>query len=199
VGLRLGLLGGTFDPVHVAHLFMGALAADELNLSRVLFMPAGIPPHKQDNSITSHSHRLAMLRAAVKNEPLFDVSDLELLKDSPSYTIDTVRSLLKDADGGTELYMIIGSDSLLELHTWRDHVELLSLVRLAVYTRPGFAPHAGDLIPRDRVHLLSTDGLDFHLSSTTIRERAGAGRSISYLVPRAVEEYILDNNLYGEP
>lgn len=194
----MGLLGGTFDPIHVAHLFMGKFAAEELSLSKVLFMPAGVPPHKQDDPITARARRLAMVNAAVADEPLFEVSDLELHGNSPSYTIDTVRSLLGGADPGTELYLILGSDSLLEIHTWKDHLDLLALVRLAVFPRPGFPPLARDLIPGDRVHVLSTDGLEFCLSSTTIRKRAGAGRSIRYLVPRPVEEYILNNSLYRE-
>lgn len=194
---RLGLLGGTFDPIHVAHLFMGALAADELSLFKVIFMPAGKPPHKQDVTITDHGHRLHMVRAAVKGEPLFEVSDLELRRNAPSYTIETVRELLMGAERGTELYLIVGSDSLLEIHTWKDCRELLSLVRLAVYPRPGFDPSACDAVSPGRVHLLQTGGLDFHLSSTAIRDRAASGRSIRYLVPRAVEEYITENNLYG--
>jgi nicotinate-nucleotide adenylyltransferase len=199
VGTRLGLLGGTFDPIHVAHLFMGAIAADDLDLAKVLLMPAGIPPHKRGGHITAHEHRLAMVHAAVDGDPLFEVSDLEMRRNAPSYTIETVRELLEIRGAETELFLIMGSDSLLELHTWKDHSELLSLVRLAVYPRPGFDPGSIDVIPRDRVNLLSTGGLDFRLSSTTIRERAAAGRSIRFLVPHAVEKYIVDNDLYGEP
>jgi nicotinate-nucleotide adenylyltransferase len=195
----LGLLGGTFDPIHVAHLFMGTLAADELGLSKVVFMPAGIPPHKRDNSITAPEHRLAMVRAAVSGETLFEVSDFELRRHSPSYTIETVRSLLDEAGKGTEVFLVIGSDSLVELHTWKDYTELLSLVRLAVYPRPGYPAEADDSIPAERVDVLQSDGLDFYLSSTIIRQRAASGRSIRYLVPRAVEEYIRNNNLYGKP
>ena len=105
---RLGVLGGTFDPIHIAHLFMGTLAAEDLSLSKVILMPAGRPPHKQGSSITGRSHRLEMVRAAVRGDPLFEVSDLELSGSAPSYTIETVRQLLERAEGETELYLIIG-------------------------------------------------------------------------------------------
>lgn len=197
VGLRLGLLGGTFDPIHLVHLFMGEVAADELKLDKVIYMPAGMPPHKIRDPITAPAHRLSMTRAALQEAPRFEVSDLELYRNTPSYTIDTVKSLLADAERGTELYLIIGSDSLLELHTWKDQEELLSLVRLAVYPRPGHAPDATSIPGRDRVTFLHADDLAFNLSSTTIRDRVREGRSIRYLVPRPVEQYIRQNGLYG--
>lgn len=196
--LRVGLLGGTFDPIHNAHLFMGELAADELALTQVIFMPAGVPPHKIGETVTPAAHRLAMVRLAIQDSARFKASDLEISQESPSYTIETVRTLLAELDRGTALYLVIGSDSLLELRTWRDHDELMSLVRLAVYPRPGFPPPE-DLPWRERVKLLPADGLGFDLSSSEIRERVRAGRSIRYLVPRAVERYIEDNGLYRGP
>jgi nicotinate-nucleotide adenylyltransferase len=193
---KIGLLGGTFDPIHNAHLFMGELAADELGLSEIIFMPAGRPPHKSGETITASAHRLAMVKLAIEDSPRFKVSDLEISRNSPSYTIDTVRTLLGELGRNSSLYLVIGSDSLLELCTWKDYDELMSLVRLAVYPRPGFSAPAGDFSRAGRVETLSAGGLGFDLSSSEIRARVRAGLSIRYLVPRAVERYIAEAGLY---
>jgi len=190
-------LGGTFDPIHMAHLFMGELAADELDLSRVIYMPARVPPHKSGESVTSSHHRLSMSRLAVEDAPAFEVSDMELARPAPSYTIDTVRELLATLQHDASLYLIIGSDSLLELDSWKDHAELLTMVRLAVYPRPGYPATTGRTPWSDRALLLPGEDLTFNLSSSAIRDRVRSGRSIRYLVPRAVERYISEHGLYG--
>ena len=195
--MRLGLLGGTFDPIHLAHLFMGELAADELSLGKVIYMPAGVPPHKNGGDVTAPAHRLAMARLALADAGRFELSDLEISRSSPSYTIETVRELLAGLERDAVLYLIIGSDSLHELHAWKDYGTLLSLVRLAVFPRPGHPPSAAHAPLGDRVEVLSAAGLGFDLSSSAIRERVRAGRSIRYLVPPAVERYIRENGLYG--
>ncbi len=197
MGERLGLLGGTFDPIHTAHLFMGELAAEELGLAKVIFMPAGVPPHKDERSVSGSAHRLAMTRLAVEDAERFEVSDMELSRKTPSYTVDTVRELLAGLGTGAMIYLIIGSDSLLELHSWKDHDELLSLVRLAIYPRPGHPVSASRFPWTDRMVVLPGEDLTFNLSSSAIRDRVRSGRSIRYLVPPAVERYILENGLYA--
>jgi nicotinate-nucleotide adenylyltransferase len=191
---KIGLLGGTFDPIHIVHVFMGTLAREELGLGKVIFMPAGAPPHKVRGSITSARHRLAMAGLATQNESCFETSDIELTRDAPSYTIDTVRLLRRALEPHTQLYLIMGSDSLLELGTWKDHDELLSLVTLVVFPRPGHALE-GPRVPKNCV-VLSAEGVGFDLCSSAVRERVKKGRSIRYLVPSAVGEYITRHNLY---
>lgn len=198
VNEKIGLLGGTFDPIHVVHLFMGTLAAEELGLEKVIFMPAGAPPHKKRGSITPAEHRLAMARLAIRDEVRFEASDFELMRKTPSYTIDTVRHLRGMLDPGKRLYLIMGSDSLLEVDSWKDHDELLSLVTLAVFHRPGHSLEGFRASELEKAVVLSGDGVGFDLCSSAIRERVRKGRSVHYLVPTAVEEYIAQNGLYRE-
>ncbi len=194
---KIGLLGGTFDPIHVAHILMGEQAADELGLGKVIYMPAGAPPHKSDDVVASAAHRLAMVKLALDDCPRLEVSELELAREAPSYTIDTVRTLLAELGSETVLHLIIGSDSLLELHTWKDYEDLLRLVRLAVYPRPGAVAAERGPFEEAKVDVLSAGAAEFNVSSTAIRERVRSGRSIKYLVPPVVENYIRENGLYG--
>ena len=195
---KTGLLGGTFDPIHIVHLFMGTLAREELGLEKVIFMPAKVPPHKDRGSIAPARHRLAMAELALRDHDLFEVSDLELSREAPSYTIDTVRSLRRGLGPGSELYLIMGSDSLLDLDTWKDYDELLSLVTIAVYPRPGHAADVSRVSKSDNIVMLSADGIGFELSSSAIRRRVSQGKSVRYMVPGPVEEYIAGHRLYRD-
>jgi len=195
---KTGLLGGTFDPIHIVHLFMGTLALEELGLEKVIFMPAKVPPHKDRGSIAPAEHRLAMAELALRDHDLFEVSDLELNRDAPSYTIDTVRRLRGALGPGAELYLIMGSDSLLDLGTWKDHEELLSLVTVVVYPRPGHAADLSRVSESGDMVTLSADGIGFELSSSAIRRRVSRGKSVRYMVPGPVEEYIAEHGLYRE-
>ena len=197
---RIGLLGGTFDPPHIGHLWLGALAADELELDRVLFVPAAQPPHKQEEVLTAAEDRAEMTRLAIADEPRFELSRIELERPGVSYTVDTVSQLLDSGVAGDDMILIMAADALADIGTWREPERLVSMVRWAVGPRPGTpGPDADGLRARfgsdaDRITFLVGPALE--LSSTDIRNRVAAGRTIRYLVPRAVEEEILERRLY---
>ena len=197
---RVGVLGGTFDPPHVGHLWLATLAADELSLDRVLFMPAADPPHKRGQPMSSPEDRVAMTRLAIEGDPLFELSLVEIERPGPSYTVDSMVQLQAARGPASRLVLVMAADSLAQIDTWREPERILSLAEWAVGPRPGAAlPEPGFLGSRfgaaaARIHLLHGPGLD--VSASEIRERVAAGRAIRYLVPRAVEELILARHLY---
>jgi len=196
---RLGILGGTFDPPHVGHLWLAALAADALDLDRALFMPAAQPPHKGGRLITRATDRLLMTRLAIGTDPAFELCPIEMERTGPSYTIDSVVEL-KRAYPDARLFLIMAADSLAQIDTWREPDRLLGEVEWIVGPRPGSPlPDSSGLKERfggdaSRIHLLSGPSLD--VSSSDIRRRVAAGHTIRYLVPRNVEELIIDRGLY---
>jgi nicotinate-nucleotide adenylyltransferase len=175
------------------------MAADELHLSRVLLVPAANPPHKRRRAISHAADRVLMTRLAVANDPRLDVSLVELERDGPSYTVDTLAEL-RQRHPDDELVLIMAADSLAQVGTWREPDRLLELAHWAVGPRPGTElPSRAQLAERfgraaGRIHLLSGPALD--VSASQIRRRVAAGRAIRYLVPRAVEELILERQLY---
>jgi nicotinate-nucleotide adenylyltransferase len=197
---RIGILGGTFDPPHVGHLWLATLAADHIGLDRVLFMPAAQPPHKGGRLVTRASDRLLMTRLAIAGDALFDITLIEMERPGPSYTIDSVDELLRTYGGETRLYLLMASDSLNSIDTWREPDALLQRIEWVVGPRPGSAvPERATLEHRfgpdaSRIHLLSGPSLD--ISSSDIRRRVAAGHAIRYLVPRGVEELITERGLY---
>jgi nicotinate-nucleotide adenylyltransferase len=196
---RIGILGGTFDPPHIGHLWLASLAADALPLDRVVFMPAALPPHKRDRSMSSITDRLLMTRLAISGNDAFELSTLEVGRPGPSFTIDSVEELRRTYHDA-RLFLLMASDSLAQIDTWREPDRLLSLIEWAVAPRPGSSlPDAERLQERfgaaaQRIHLLAGPTLD--VSSTAIRQRVAAGRVIRYLVPQAVEELIMEKGLY---
>jgi nicotinate-nucleotide adenylyltransferase len=192
--MRIGLFGGSFNPPHIGHLIVAETVRDRMELDRVLWIPAAAPPHKASAHMVSGGHRLAMTRLAIIGNPHFAASDIELRRSGPSYTIDTVRSLVGDAPGNSH-FLIIGGDSYRAFHTWRAPKEIGELVPLIVYDRPdgGAAPERPD-VPAT-VHHVEAPMLD--ISATNLRARLAAGRSVRYLVPDAVIQYIRENKLYG--
>ncbi len=196
---RIGILGGTFDPPHVGHLWLATLAADALGLDRVLLMPAARPPHKGNRSISNAADRVMMTRLATSGDPLLDPSLIEMERPGPSYTVDSLEEL-RVAYGSASLVLVMAADSLAEIDAWRQPDRLLELAEWAVGPRPGSEfPDRAALRARfgaaeARIHLLEGPSLD--VSSSEIRRRVAAGRSIRYLVPRAVEELISDRGLY---
>lgn len=197
---RIGVLGGTFDPPHVGHLWLATLAADELGLERVLFMPAAQPPHKRGRPMTAAAERLELTRLAIADDPRFALSAIEMERSGPSYTVDSLVELQALLGAGTSLVLLMAADSLAQVETWRDPARLLQLAEWGVGPRPGSAmPTRAALRARfgaaaTRIHLLAGPSLD--VSASAIRRRVAAGRAIRYLVPRAVEERIADRHLY---
>lgn len=197
---RIGILGGTFDPPHVGHLWLAALAADAIGLDRVLFMPAAQPPHKGGGLVTRASDRLLMTRLAIAGDDLLDLTLIEMERPGPSYTIDSITELTATYGAEARLYLIMATDSLAAIDTWREPDALLGAVEWIVGPRPGNErPERSALEARfgeraARIHLLEGPSLD--VSSSAIRRRVAAGETIRYLVPRGVEELIVERGLY---
>jgi nicotinate-nucleotide adenylyltransferase len=193
---RLGILGGSFDPPHVAHLAIASEACHALGLERVLFVPAAAPPHKGMGERTPAAVRLELTSLAIDDDLRFTASGIEIER-GLVFTVDTLRAV-SERYAGHDLVFIMGSDSLLQLESWHEPEELLSLCSLAVAPRPGDAPEAivaaaarwGDY----QVEVLDVPLLD--ISSSSVRERAAGGRPIRYLVPHRVEQYIQNTRLY---
>jgi len=201
VSRRVGVMGGTFDPIHHGHLVAAQEAASAIELDRVLLVPVWQPPHKVDEPSASPEDRLCMVQAAVVGNSLFEVSTIEIDHPAPSYTVDTLRRLA-ELYPGVDLHFIVGMDSLAELPRWHDPVGILRLTRIAALHRPGW--NTVDLnelareLPesRGRVSVVTMPELD--ISSTELRQRVRDGRPIRYLVPEAVASYIEEHRLYRE-
>ena len=197
---RIGILGGTFDPPHVGHLWLATMAADAMALERVLFMPAAQPPHKGGRTVSHTTDRVLMTRLAIAGDDTFELTLIETERPGPSYTIDSVDELRRTYGPDADLYLIMAADSLDTIDTWREPDALLDRIEWVVGPRPGDPlPDRSALEERfgskaSRIHLLSGPSLD--VSSTDIRRRVAAGHAIRYLVPRGVEELIRERGLY---
>ncbi len=195
----IGILGGTFDPPHIGHLWLATLAADALDLDRVLLMPAANPPHKRAAPVTDAAIRLELTEAAVQGDDRLGVSVIEMERPGPSYTVDSLAQLAR-THPGARLVLLLATDQLAQIDTWHEPDRLLAQAEWAVAERAGWPfPAASALEARfggaaDRIHRLEGPALD--LSSTLIRGRVAAGGSIRYLVPRAVEDLITAHGLY---
>ena len=181
---RIGVFGGTFDPVHVGHLAIANAALDELGLDRVYFVPARRSPLKRDGPIASAEDRIAMLTAATRDEPHFRVSSVELDRNGPSFTVDTLEALRGEGD----LFLILGSDAYADFERWHEPARIRELAAIVLAARPG-VPNA----PKT-VRMLDSPLMD--ISSRELRARAARGRSLRYLVPEAVLRYIEEHRLY---
>lgn len=214
---RAGLFGGTFDPVHMGHLRAAEEIREILSLDKVYFIPAALAPHKKTVNATPSSHRLEMLRLAVSDNPDFEICDYELRKDTPSYTVETLRHL-KKVNPDLEFYFIVGNELFRDIETWKEWRELFRLSNFAVITRPGYSEPGGEKLPlaleNDFSYYKEIENVTFYrdknssliafsritgleVSSTEIRRCVKSGRSIKYLVPASVEEYILRNGIYA--
>jgi nicotinate-nucleotide adenylyltransferase len=196
--MRLGILGGTFDPPHIAHLVMADQARSQLNLSCVFLVPAGQPPHKLDRPVTPIDHRLTMTQLAIADDPGLALSRVDVDRPGPHYTADTL-AVLHAAHPDNELYLLIGSDSLRDLMVWRDPERVVAQAKLAVMRRLDVEldlPRLESALPgiSARVEWLDAPWLD--ISSSDIQRRVRAGLSIRHLVPAAVEQYIVEHGLY---
>lgn len=208
---RLGLLGGTFDPIHCGHLDLAAAASTALNLTSLWFLPANVPPHRHSTS-ASGFHRFAMVALAVSGERLWQACDLELGHAGPSYTSATLRRLHEQGYAPTELYFVIGADAFSEIATWHHYPDLLEDAHFAVVSRPGrpvaalphelpmlaarmVAPGAAEQVSTPSIFLIDAQTAD--VSSTEVRHRRGLGRPIVGLVPPAVDQHIEQHGLYA--
>ena len=200
---RLGILGGSFNPVHIGHLIAAQDAMERFDLARVLFIPSHVPPHKTGGALAPAADRVAMLEAVLEDELRFEVSDLEVRRGGVSYSVETLRALARERSG-EDLYFIVGSDSLLDLHQWRESGAILRLCTVITVARPG--TELARIRPEDLKlprpwpsRLLSNafTGRMIGISSSEIRHRAAEGLSLRYLVPREVETYIAEHRLYG--
>ncbi len=214
--VKLGILGGTFDPVHLGHLRMALEAAETLDLDRVSLVPASVPPHKEAEPGASFSDRLAMIRLGIDGVSRLNVLDLEGRREGASFTVLTLEELHRQHPGDLDLHFIIGTDAFLEIQTWKDHRSLFDLAHFVLFDRPGVSSEGLesflrsldlDLEPLEageyRIggsghRLIRMQGTLMGISSTRIRETVQRGRSVRFLVPRAVEHYILDKGLYAK-
>ena len=195
---RIGIMGGTFDPIHYGHLLMAEEARQAFALDQVVFVPNGRPAHKKAYLVSSSEDRFAMTLLATESNPYFTCSRIELDRPGPSYTIDTLRAyraLHPDLDA---LYFITGADAVLEILSWHEYDKLADECRFIAVTRPGFVlDRLEEMLDADFLHqisFLSIPGLE--ISSTDLRRRVREGRSVKYLIPEAVEGYIEQNGLY---
>lgn len=197
---RIGVMGGTFDPIHMGHLVTAEAVRDAFSLEKVLFIPAANPPHKQGCAITPARHRLAMTLLATCSNPFFQVSAMEIERQGLSYTLYTIRELVAQYGEACAFYFITGADEMRDIPQWYHIEELLSMCHFVAATRPGCEPDVERIrdrfgaLGRERIHRLATPELD--ISATDIRARVRSGASIKYIVPRTVEEYIYKEGLY---
>lgn len=197
---KVGILGGTFDPVHLGHLIVAEDIRQRLGLQEVLFIPAGLPRLKDNKSISEAEHRLEMVILATASNPYLNVSTIEIERPGPSYSVDTVIELKAGLGAGAKIFFIAGYDTLADLHLWKDPRRLVEMCQVVAVARPGH--NKLDLRPlesgvrgaSERIMKVEVPQID--ISATGIRQRVARGLSIRYLVPEGVEDYIAANNLY---
>ncbi len=197
---KIGILGGTFDPIHIGHLCVAEAARDAFNLNKVLFIPTGDPPHKKSSRLASGKDRVKMIQKAISNNPNFRLDSREIERIGTTYTIDTLTEL-KELYPHDELFFIIGGDTLLELKTWRNFSSVAGLCDFIVYQRLGYRQHDQEdealrlqKIYQTRIHFV--EGPYLEVSSKDIRRRLEQKQTIRYLVPDEVVIYIKEHNLY---
>jgi nicotinate-nucleotide adenylyltransferase len=188
--MRIGILGGTFDPIHNGHLYLAEKVSAELHLDKIIFIPAYLPPHKTDIKVTPARHRYSMLKLAIENNKKFEISGIEIRRKGRSYSVDTLKELRKKYGLSAEMFFITGSDSLKDLDKWKDLKGILLLSRFVLVERPHFEIRTN---PKDFI-ILRIDAKD--ISSTEIRDRIKKAQPINKLLPSKIREYIKKYNLY---
>ncbi len=186
---KIGILGGTFNPVHIGHLAIAQRAMEAMGLEEVIFVPANIPPHKRPTCLAPARHRYEMVRAAIAANPGFRISDFEIRRPGKSYTVETLRHF-RERMPEARLFFIIGQDSYPQLPRWKSIEEILNLAEFVIVTRPG----CGQVKAGPRLHIVVMPGI--HVSSSYLRRRIAQGRSVKYFVPDEVEAYIRRHRLY---
>lgn len=208
---RIGLFGGTFDPIHIGHLRCAQEVREAFDLSQVIFILAATPPHKLDRPIISTKHRWNMVKMAVADNPFFALSDVEIRREGASYSIETISHYHRNLRKGERLFFVIGADSFCEIEAWKDYPQLFTLCDFIVISRPHFDPVRAPVLlsegfQKEGDYFLHPSGHSLHLlsvtpigiASTEIRRAVREGRSFTYLVPKEVEAYIVREGLYQE-
>jgi nicotinate-nucleotide adenylyltransferase len=213
-GPRLGILGGTFDPVHYGHLRLAEEVGENLNLDHVYLIPAAMPPHKGQGSVSPFHHRLEMTRIASAESPLLKVLDIEAQRQGFSYSIETLKTFHALYRPGPDLYFVLGMDAFLEIETWKDFEDLFNYAHFVVIQRPGFPSDilesflptlgvnfekkgpAGQFVAPSGYEVIPMEATLMDISSTKIREKVAGGKSIRFLVSESVRSYIRNNRLY---
>lgn len=197
---RYGIIGGTFNPIHNAHLYIAYEAMRQLNLDKVIFMVAGVPPHKLDEAIVEASLRLEMAKIAIEGYDNFEVSDYEIKKQGLSYTFETLEALKED---DLELFFITGADCLINIEKWKNPERILKIANFVVFNRGGYDIESLNnqkhyIEEKYDVKILFLNTVNLELSSSMIRERIKSGERVDFFIPLKVLEYITKNNLYRE-
>ena len=190
---KIGILGGTFDPIHIGHLILAEQVREQFQLEWVIFIPSASPPHKTERKLSLATHRFEMTKLALEENRFFSVSDIELKREGLSYTVETLRKL-KELYTDSEIYFLTGSDVLNEITTWKNPEEIYRLAKIVIAVRPGFDKFDPENRFAKKSIIVDITGID--ISSTQIREKVKKGESIKYLVSSKVEEYIKSRNLY---
>jgi nicotinate-nucleotide adenylyltransferase len=188
--MRIGILGGTFNPVHIGHLILAEEAHFKLKLDKIIFVPAFLPPHKEAESVINAKHRLHMVNLAIEDNRVFEVSTVEIDAKKKSYSIDTLKEFRKAYGEDAQLYFITGSDSLKDLFSWKNVNDIFKISKFVVANRPGYPVKE---VPKEVETVVITP---IEVSSEDIRRRLKEGRSIRYLVPEKVRKYIAEHDLY---
>jgi len=214
--MKWGLLGGTFDPIHIGHLRSAEEVRELFNLDRIIFIPASVPPHKATAGITAFSHRERMVRLAIEGNPYFSFSDVEYEREGKSYSVETIAHFQNEYGKDLEIYFIVGQDAFQAIKTWKEWERLLVMCHFVVMTRPGYEKKTlQGILPPSFVDNFSYSEEDdgfrgpagyavyfrevtfLDISSSHIRHLAGQGKSVNYLVPDAVNRYLFQQRLYA--
>ncbi len=213
MNMRIGLFGGTFDPIHIGHLQLADRAFVKCTLERVIFIPAASPPHKQERVITDFRHRVRMVQMALKDRENYEVTTLEGRLGTPNYTIDTLQSLKSELPKGAELFFLTGVDAFREIETWKNYSDLLSTIHFIVLQRAGYDSDSLDCFVRrlgyisdnsfwkhpqsgKKIYYLDDKVID--ISSSDVRHKIKRGLSMKGFLHHEVQQYIKEKNLYGE-
>ena len=197
---KVGIMGGTFDPIHLGHLFIAETALYNLGLNKILFIPTGNPPHKDNRDITSQHHRLIMTALAINDNEKYELSDMEISRKGKSYTIDTIKQL-QQQNKNTELFFITGTDAFMEMESWKKYTYIFNTINIVVVTRLGydnrsFHEKISYFKERYNAKIIDMAAPILEISSSDIRERVRQRKSIKYLVTDGVEKYISKHQLY---
>jgi nicotinate-nucleotide adenylyltransferase len=199
---RIGISGGTFDPLHHGHLIIAEDIRESFQLDKVIFIPSGLPPHKDVDKITNAQHRYNMVEIGIKGNPFFEASPIEINRPGFTYTIDTLIQLKSEYEKNTKIYFITGADVIPELLTWRNYQQIFKMCEFVAVLRPGFKKSSflgtvNNIRVKYGAVIHATEAPLIGISSTIIRDRMRQNKSIKYLVPEGVEQYIYENGLYA--